>query len=456
MSQADTQTADLLRMVDPVILGSRVRAARVVRGWTQADLAGDTLSVGYLSRIETGARRPTLSVLGTLAERLGVTSEELLQGATASEYKEIRLGLSYAELALENGEVIDAEHQARQYLEQAERASHPDLVEQGRFLVARVLESRGQLDDAIIELEGLLDESSGLAAVRCGIALSRCYREVGDLVLATEVGERLQPTLVEGGLQQTDEGIQFAMTVALAYIERGDLSRAARICTSAIRSAEEGASPAARSAAYWNTSIVYSERGDTETALALAGRALSLLGEGQDVRNLARLRLELGRLQLSLDPPDVSSALEQIQQGNSELRSTSASASELAQGEIVLARALLFSGRPDKAAAVAASAQAAAPTEASITRAEAMIVYGEAFAELGRREEAVESYLQAVRMLRELGTADRWVAQLWCEVAELLEGLGELEAARDALKGAAAASGLRVRSRARRRVVVRD
>jgi tetratricopeptide (TPR) repeat protein len=456
MSQADTQTAELLRMVDPVILGSRVRSARVVRGWTQGELAGETLSVGYLSRIETGARRPTLSVLGVLAERLGATVEELLQGAAASEYKEIRLGLNYAELALENGETVDAEHQAREYLDQAQRASHADLVEQARFLVARVLEARGQLDDAIIELEGLLEVSTGLAAIRCGIALSRCYREVGDLTLATEVGERLHPIVVESGLEQTDEGIQFAMTVALAYIERGDLSRAARICTSAIRVAEEGSSATARSAAYWNSSVVYSQRGDTETALALAGRALTLLSEGQDVRNLARLRLELGRLQLCLDPPDVEAALEQIQQGNRELRSTSASSSELAHGEIVLARALLLGGRPDKAAAVAASAHAASPPEASLGKAEAMIVYGEAFAELGRREEAVDAYRQAAQLLHELGTADRWVAQAWCELAELLEGIGELEAARAALKGAAAASGLRVRSRARRRVMVRD
>ncbi|MEZ0579092.1 helix-turn-helix domain-containing protein [Nocardioides sp. MH1] len=440
-------------MVEPVMLGSRVRSARLARGWTQSDLAGDTLSIGYLSRIETGTRRPTLSVLEVIAERLGTTVDALLHGATSAEYKEIRLGLDYAELALQNGEVVDAELQARQFLTRAERASHQDLVDHGRYLVARVLEAGGQLDEAITEFEALLDGASGLAAIRFGIALSRCYREVGDLVLATEVGERLRPVIEDGGLEHTDEGVQLAMTVALAYIERGDLSRAARICTSAIRVAEEKASPTARSTAYWNTSIVYSERGDTETALALAGRALALLGEGQDVRNLARLRLELGRLQLSLDPPDVHAALDQIRRGNRDLRSTSASAGERAQGEVVLARALLLDGRLEEAEEVARSAQEETPDGASLGMADALIVHGEALAELGRREESVASYHRAAEVLQQLGGSDRWVAQAWCELAELLERAGEMEAARAALKGAAAASGLRVRSRARDRAI---
>lgn len=95
--------AELLHAVDLTALGSRVRAARVAKGWTQSDLAGKDISVGYVSRIESGSRRPNLSVLTSLASRLGTPVEQLLQGVTASQYDEIRLGLDYAELALETG-----------------------------------------------------------------------------------------------------------------------------------------------------------------------------------------------------------------------------------------------------------------------------------------------------------------------------------------------------------------
>jgi transcriptional regulator with XRE-family HTH domain len=441
-----------LGTLDPVVLGSRLRAARVARGWTQSDLAGDTFSVGYVSRIETGARRPRMTALTALAERLGLTVDELLQGASEAELDEIRLGLSYAELALQNGEALDAEHQARQYVARAEKASLSDLVEEGRFVAARALESLGQLDAAIIELESLLNDANGLLAIKCGIALSRCYREVGDLNLATDVGERLQPALIESGLERTDEAIQLAMTVALAYIERGDLSRAARICTDAIHVAEEIASPAARSAAYWNASIVYSERGETQAALTLADRALGLLGEGQDARNLARLRLELGRLQLNLDPPKVTEALEQIRRGSGELRATSASQVEVAQGDVALARALLLDGQPAQAAVTAGAARDSSPSDASLGMAEAIIVHGEALAELGQEDEARSAYAQAAEILSRLSSSDRWVAQAWCELAELNEALGDYEAARTAFRAAASASGLRVGRRDRTRV----
>ncbi|WP_344776221.1 helix-turn-helix transcriptional regulator [Nocardioides panacisoli] len=424
-----------------------MRAARTACGWSQGDLAGDDFSIGYLSRIETGSRRPTMKVLTTIAERLGLSVEEFLQGAASAELEEIRLGLSYAELALQNGEALDAEHQARQYVDRATGASLSDLAQQGRFLVARAMESLGQLDEAILELERLFDDSSGLSAVRCGIALSRCYREVGDLNLATEIGERLQPILETNGLNRTDEAIQLAMTVALAYIERGDLSRAARICTEAIKTAEEAASPAARSAAYWNASIVYSERGDTQSALALANRALALLGEGQDARNLARLRLELGRLHMDLQPADVSEALQHLERAKIELRDTGASAAELSHGDVLLARALLLGGSREASLEAADRACAATPDDAPLALAEATLARGEALAELGRRDEALSALHRTAELLAGLDGTDRWVAQAWCELSELFEALDDLQAAHAALKKAASSSGLRVRGR---------
>jgi transcriptional regulator with XRE-family HTH domain len=56
----DARQADLLRKIDPAELGQRLRAARVAKGMTQTDLAGADVSVGYVSRIEAGQRRPNL------------------------------------------------------------------------------------------------------------------------------------------------------------------------------------------------------------------------------------------------------------------------------------------------------------------------------------------------------------------------------------------------------------
>ncbi|MBM7515819.1 helix-turn-helix domain-containing protein [Nocardioides nitrophenolicus] len=450
MSHIDARWAQLLGTVDPAVLGSRVRAARVARGLNQADLVGEAYSVGYVSRIESGARRPTLAALTVISERLGVDVAELVAGASEAEVDEIRLGLSYAELALENGEAVDAERQARAALARAEGVSVTDLTVRGRFVVARSLEVTGRLDDAIRELESLLADVGGVAAIKCGIALSRCYREAGDLALAIEVGERIQPEIVASGLERTDEAVQLAMTVALAHIERGDLSRATRICTDAIALAEEMASPVARSAAYWNASIAYSERGETQSALTLATRALALLGEGQDARNLAYLRLELGRLHLGSESPDVETAIKHVTKAADELQSSSGSTAQVAHAQTILARALVMDGQADEALDVATAARAGTPKEASLGAAEAAMAQAEALAELGRDDEAVEACREAAELLSRRTEADRWVAQAWCELADLFEYLGEVAAAHAAIKSAASASGLRLRARAGR------
>lgn len=453
MSHMHPTNAALLRDVDLPTLGSRVRAARLAKGLTQTQLAGEEISVGYVSRIESGSRRPTLAVLTTLAQRLQTPVEQLLQGVTARQYDEIRLGLDYAELALETGEAVDAEHQARQLLDVAEAASLADLAHRGRYLLARALEALGDLDGAITELETLEQRASGLVLVQGGIALSRCYRECGDLALAVEVGERVAEKIAEAGLEGTDEAVQLTLTVAVAHIERGDLHRATRMCDAAMQKAETLALGTARSGAYWNASIVASQRGHVAEALPLAARALALLAEGRDARNLARLRIQLGDLYLHSDPPEVSAALDQLATARSELAASSASEVDRARNEVVLAQAYLLRGDPDLAIATVDAIEQATPEQASPVHAEALVVRGQALAALGRNDEARSAYQEAVHVLTSAG-ADRSAAQLWFELADLLEEIGEFEAARLAYRSAAATSGLVSRRTTTRRAGV--
>src|SRR3954462_13882415 len=157
----DTRDADLLKEIDPAQLGQRIRAARVAKGWTQTQLAGDDISVGYVSRIESGQRRPNGQTLEDLATRLGLPTEHLLRGVTAREYDEIKLTLDFAELSLETGQHLEAETRAREAVDRATTGSQTELAYRGRFLAARALEGQGMLDDAILELEPLVADKQG-------------------------------------------------------------------------------------------------------------------------------------------------------------------------------------------------------------------------------------------------------------------------------------------------------
>ena len=445
----DVRDADLLKELDPTELGQRIRAARVARGWTQTQLAGDDISVGYVSRIESGQRRPNSQTLEDLASRLGVPTEHLLRGVTAREYDEIKLTLDFAELSLETGQFVEAEAQARDGVERAAVASQDDLVFRGKFITARALEGQANLDDAILELEPLVySRNGGVLRIKSAIALCRCYRDSGDFSQAIEVGERVLGQLASSPLDATDESVQMAVTLAGAYYFRGDIGQAVRICRKAVAKAETLDSTVARASAYWNASVFESERGSIGNAVVMAERALALMAEGQDARNLARMRSMVGSMQLELDPPAITEAHVHLDKAAEELPWCSASPVEIADNELARARAFLLEGEMERAEEICLATFEVANSEAPQLAANARSIIGQIQASRGDAEGAKTSFRQAVFFLTGAG-ADRDAAQLWFELADLLEDVGDLDAARDAYRSAAASTGLRSRSRSR-------
>jgi transcriptional regulator with XRE-family HTH domain len=443
----DARDADLLKEIDPSELGQRVRAARVAKGWTQTQLAGEDISVGYVSRIESGQRRPNSQTLEDLATRLGVPTEHLLRGVTAREYDEIKLTLDFAELSLETGQHLEAESQARDAVERATIGSQDELAFRGKFIIARALEGQGSLDDAILELEPLVySRQGGVLRIKCAIALCRCYRESGDLNKAIEVGERVLAQLSNSPLDGTDESVQMAVTLAAAYGYRGDTGQAVRICRKAIAKAETLDSSTARASAYWNASIFESERGSITNAVAMAERALSLLAEGQDSRNLARLRTQVGVMQLELDPPDLAEARAHLNQAAEDLPWCSASPVDIAHNTLARARTFMLEGDLAQAEDLCRETFAVADADVPAFAANARSLMGQIFATRGDAEGAKTMYRQAVFFLSAAGS-DRDAAQLWFELADLLEDIGDLDAARDAYRSAAATVGLRSRTK---------
>ncbi|HET7430902.1 MAG TPA: helix-turn-helix transcriptional regulator [Nocardioides sp.] len=443
----DPRDADLLKEIDPAELGNRIRAARVAKGWTQTQLAGDDISVGYVSRIESGQRRPNGATLDDLAARLAVPVEHLLRGVTAREYDEIKLTLDFAELSLESGQHLEAEARAREAVDRATVGSQDELAFRGHYLIARALEGQGNLDDAILELEPLVSSrQGGLLRVKCAIAMVRCLKVSGDLTRAIEVGERVMASLAGSHIDSCDEAVQLTVTVASAYFHRGDTGHAVRMCRKAIVKAEALDSPVARASAYWNASNFEAQRGSVANAVPLAERALALLAEGQDSRNLARLRTALGRMQLELDPPEVPDALRNLEQAAEELVWSSASTTDIAANNCQIARAHYLEGDLSAAEKMCAEIIASVKDDSPLLAAEAEALAGQVSAARGDADAAARAYRRAVFTLTSVG-ADKGAAQLWFELADLLEDVGEFQAARDAYRSAAAASGLRSRTK---------
>ena len=443
----NVRQAELLAQTDREALGRRLRSARQARDLTQGEVARDIMSVAYLSRIEGGHRRPTAVALESLASRLDVSVELLLGQAEPREVDAIRLALDYDELSLESGQPDDAERHLQQALEHPATAHLDGMRERARLLHARALEATNREDDAVLELEALIEEerTDGLTRIKAGIALSRIYRETGDLGRAIECGQRVMTQVEAAGLDVCDEAVQLAVTVAAAHFERGDTAHAVRLCRKAIARAESLGSSQARASAYWNASAMQARRGDVAAAVPLAERALALLGEGQDARNLARLRTEVGRLQLELDPPELDEARHNLEQAAAEMEWSSATPVDRAWTLLGLAKVSFMVGDLVASRDLIAQVQTTADGHAPLAEAEALTLEGRTLAADGDPDLAALSYQKAVHRLSAIG-ADQGAAQLWFDLADLLEGVGLSEAALDAYRRAAVSTGLRARA----------
>ena len=442
MKRMDTNLAELSKTIDPAILGRRLRNARVAAGLTQTEVAGGDASTAYISRIEAGQRRPDLKLLAQLATRLDTTVEELLVGVTRDRRAELRLELDYAELELSSGNASDALVQSRAILAALPDAGIADIERPARFVEAFALEATGDLDGAILALEELTATPPyDLDWIRGLIALSRCYREVGDLGMAIDVGERAAATIERQGLSGLNEAMQLTLTVAAAYFERGDTAHAVRLCKQTIAKADGLDSPTAKGSAYWNASLMASRQGSLPEALQLAYKAIALFEQGSDTRNLARLRTELANMQLRLDPPEAFEAKENLVRAARELDWSSASPVDKVDNQLGLARANLLLGDADAAAEQSAASYEITRDTAPLSAAEALVLQGQIAASQGRTEEAASIYKEAILQLSGVG-ADRRAAELWFELGGLFQDVNEPAAAMDAYRRAAASTGL--------------
>src|SRR5437588_4887689 len=81
-------------------IGERLKRLRLERALSQRDLSAPGVSYAYISRIEAGARTPSVKALRMLARKLGVSVEFLETGRDLRDVDERELRLADAELEL--------------------------------------------------------------------------------------------------------------------------------------------------------------------------------------------------------------------------------------------------------------------------------------------------------------------------------------------------------------------
>ncbi|WP_405877950.1 helix-turn-helix domain-containing protein [Streptomyces sp. NBC_01136] len=434
---------DPLETSTAVGLGERIRLMRGKRGLKQQDLASTEISASYISLIESGKRVPSDAVLSALAERLECSVEFLRTGRDDHELEEARLRLAFGEMALRNG----SNGEALQAL--SELLSNPSLLDpamtrRARLGQATALEKLDRIEAAIAVLDDLHREpdlAAGSAEwCQTAVALCRCYRNVGDITLSIEVGERAMSKLDALGLDVTVDHIQLGATLMSSYHLRGDLARAHLMGRKLIDAAEKQGARAARGAVYWNAGLVARSRGQLSEALALVERALALMSEDDNLRHLAMLKMNYGSLLLQVDEPEPARGKQLLEEAQ-QLLAEVGNAPELALCEIGLADADAMLGHWDEAAAHAERALGLTGSESRIQAVAARGTLAEIHLLRGDVEQAVQCLQAATRQLRQFPPSHQ-VALNWRYLGDLWQRQGNASEALKAYDRALSAAGM--------------
>src|SRR5919206_4136580 len=161
-------------------IGQRLRRLRLERRLSQRDLSSPGVSYAYISRIEAGARRPSVKALRQLARKLQVSPEYLETGSDLRDVDERELRLADAELALRLGQLSEETEQTlRELLEEATSAGDTKSGVRAKVALGLAAAGAGRNRDAIEHLEASTQSLSPTRRPDVYEALGRCYAALG-------------------------------------------------------------------------------------------------------------------------------------------------------------------------------------------------------------------------------------------------------------------------------------
>jgi tetratricopeptide (TPR) repeat protein len=256
--------------------GKRVKKARLQRGLTQSELAGDEYSAAYVSIIESGKRQPSERVLKSFAKTLGVTYDELATGRPPDAEAALEDEIAGARKAVSAGDYVSARDSLRRVAKRAGAYGLPRTRNKAEVAEALTHELGGEFDEALALYERLQekipDEHLGVKADAVA-GRARCLRMLGDVPYATYVLESYLSHLRRDGLLDPDALLRIYMTLVAAYFEGGMLRQASEVADEALKIAPRAHDEERVAGMHINVARVLVERGNYAAAARSFGKA---------------------------------------------------------------------------------------------------------------------------------------------------------------------------------------
>ena len=431
-------------------IGARLKRLRVDRGLSQRQLAGPGVSYAYISRIEAGARTPSVKALRVLAPKLGVSVEYLERGRDSTDAEERDLRLADAELRLRlDADPAEAERMLAALVDEAERAGDRTAAARARLGLGLAAARRGGYLDAVELLEAALGEGVTSPAESPDVygTLGQAYVSLGAAHRAVQVLERCLEEVTRDAPDATHVQVRYATYLSYALTDVGDYQRAAAVVMDALGRAKEGPDPYTRVRLYWSLARLAGLSGRAREALSHIRRAIALLEATEDTLYLARAHMLAAGVELT--EGRVPAATDHLERAERLVGSAPASM-DVGMLKIVRGRIALAERDAPRAADLARDALAAFGDYHGGEQGDAVWVLAKALAAQGDAVGAGAAYRRAIDLLalngrqHEASTA----ARAW---ADVLDGEGRADDAARAREEAdrlAAAVGTASRTRA--------
>jgi transcriptional regulator with XRE-family HTH domain len=292
-------------------VGERLKRLRLERGFSQRDLSGPGVSYAYISRIEAGARRPSVKALRMLAKKLGVTTDYLETGSQLDETSARELRLAEIELRLRlDGDVILDE--LNELLAEARAHADASTIARAHIALGFAANSRSDHTETIRHLEAArqCELVSVVSRPDVYVTLGRASAARGTPRNAVELFEEALRELDRIDPGDVGARVRFSAYLSFALTDLGELQRARAVVTDALARTEPTTDPYTRVRLYWSLGRLSIEQSRPLVALDSFRRAVALLEATEDTLHLARAHLNC--TQALIDADEIDAAREHL------------------------------------------------------------------------------------------------------------------------------------------------
>jgi tetratricopeptide (TPR) repeat protein len=273
-------------------IGRRLRRLRLEQGASQRELSSPGITYAYISRIEAGARQPSVKALRMLARKLGVTPEYLETGSDLgpAERRELRVADQELRLRLDGAAGLE---EVRELLADAEANADIGAATRARIVLGLDAATRGRYGEAIDELTRVVDTELVTPQTRPDVyaTLGHAYSASGSPRQAVELFERALEQLAQAEPENLSARIRFSTYLSYALTDLGELQRAKAVVVEVFNGSRRVSDRYTRVRLHWSLGRLALEQAKPLAALDNFRRAVALLEATEDTLHLARAHI---------------------------------------------------------------------------------------------------------------------------------------------------------------------